>query len=58
MIFLQDTLGIYEHVIPGLEAMVPGWYFHTLDVKGRSDSLELGTMELLNVWCGEGVIRA
>ena len=32
VLFLQETLGLIDMVIPMLESLVQGWKFHALDV--------------------------
>lgn len=34
VIFLKETLGISDQIVSLLEAMILGWTFHALDVRG------------------------
>lgn len=42
IIFLQETLGLADHISCVLHSLKPGWTFHSLDVMGRSGGLAQG----------------
>jgi len=62
LFFLQETLGITDQILSLLEAMILGWTFHALDVRGWLGSISMGingrTMKLLNIWGWEGALMA
>jgi len=60
ILMLQETLGEMEAVKSKLEAMMPGWVFHCLDVRGRSGGIATGwnprTVKIVNVWGMDSVL--
>ena len=60
IIILQETSGIGEVVKTRLESWFVGWTFETLDVRGHSGGLAIGSndriVKVLNLWGSESDI--
>lgn len=56
IIFLQETLSRFEHIVRTLLAIMPGWKFQASDVVGRSRGIALGvnprTIKVIYAWGG------
>lgn len=62
VIFLQETLGDGDTINNILKSFLPGWTFHTLDVRGRFGGCALGfnnrTTNIDNICGREGGLGA
>ena len=62
VILLQETLGLGDIIKERLESWLTGWYFVTLDVRGRSGGLDVGwklcAAKLINSWGMDSVLGA
>lgn len=60
IIYLQETLGLVDHIILVLHSIKPIWHFQALDIMGQLGGLALGinpcTIHLKASWCGVGFI--